>query len=314
MKRLLLSGLISLILVTSALAQPGMAPGMGPSWYGPTWTYNPATGILTNSLGELGLEINDNPGFDSDTGWTHSGAWTITGGVATCDGTTTPIYQNKLLSSNYLGRILYVSIDIISRSAGSIHLELGNYANSPEIYTPGNYNYSLFEDEPILNRPLIRSTGFNGSVDNFSVKPQYPKNLFFTKNFGSLSTVTAKTAINNATSIGSLGFVVGTVIRLDSQSDPLNYFSARLQASGKVSGFKFISGLATPIITSVTVTLVDNATLDVVDNGTTVKIYYNNAQVGATYTKVAGDPSGPFMGPVIAGPGQVNWPLCSYGP
>src|SRR3990167_5763844 len=48
----------------------------------------------TNTTLALGRDVIINSGFDSDTTWSKGTGWTISGGLASCDGTQTPSTSN----------------------------------------------------------------------------------------------------------------------------------------------------------------------------------------------------------------------------
>jgi len=80
------------------------------------------TGAVTLSQGETtGSELVTNGGFDSDTVWTKGGAWIISGGVATNDGSSgfTHLSQNLGLVQ---GKVYRVSFTLNSGTLASIRL------------------------------------------------------------------------------------------------------------------------------------------------------------------------------------------------
>ena len=117
-------------------------------------------------------ELVTNGTFDTDTDWTKSTGWSISGGVASSDGTGTgfPI----LLNSN-TGAILpnveyVVSFKVVSCTQGSVFFTSGD-VNGTQRNSAGEYTETI--TSTVLGNLAIagtNSTQFIGSIDNISVR------------------------------------------------------------------------------------------------------------------------------------------------
>lgn len=169
-----------------------------------------AGGYVLNTPVAVLPEIVVNGTFSSDTGWTHSAAWTLGGAVAVCDGTTTPLYQDIIKAASFANKWYQAAFDIVSRTAGSIRIELGDYGMGPNVSIAASYVHTIKVDRAVGNRPLVRSTLFNGSIGNLSVK-RVPNSSLFANVQLSTTDVLAEEVIHAMT----LGTQVGMAMNLD---------------------------------------------------------------------------------------------------
>ena len=124
----------------------------------------------------FGSELVTNGGFDTDSDWTKQSNWTISNGKANSNGTSGSIFQN---ASFITGRTYKVFFEITSISSGRVSYRtngLQNYFSEVGTHTitwvyDGSFNYIY----------LLSDSGFNGSIDNVSVKEVIDADFDFTR-------------------------------------------------------------------------------------------------------------------------------------
>ena len=128
----------------------------------------------------LGSELVTNGTFDTDSDWTKGTGWTISGGVASNSGSGS--YLTSTSSFRWeIGKKYRVSLEITAYNSGQVSL--------PFDATGGNANYqnSVGVKTAIIvalatNPIYIYSSGFNGSIDNVSVKEITDADFDFDRN------------------------------------------------------------------------------------------------------------------------------------
>jgi len=111
-------------------------------------------------------ELITNNGFDTDTDWTKGGGWSISDGVASCDGTG-DLRQFPTLTPGNTYRLTY---EITAITAGRIRARVGGTNNASDNSTLG-FKTEDFVAGSTANRIDIRPVdGFNGSIDNVFLK------------------------------------------------------------------------------------------------------------------------------------------------
>jgi hypothetical protein len=116
-------------------------------------------------------QVNIAPGggtFDDATGWTvGSSGWSISGGIATCDGTA----GNNFLLDNpdtlTTGKTYFVQYDVVEYNSGSINVRLGTAAAVGAQRT----STGTFYDVVTADGDGFRMAGisFNGAIDNLFI-------------------------------------------------------------------------------------------------------------------------------------------------
>ena len=117
----------------------------------------------------LGSELVTNGGFSSDSDWTKGTGWTISGGVASIDGSqggSVNLQQNAGLVT---GEVYEVTFDVVTRSAGQVRAIAGGNANGTWRSSTGTFTEYL---KSTNNASIYfkADSNFNGSIDNVSVK------------------------------------------------------------------------------------------------------------------------------------------------
>ena len=126
----------------------------------------------------FGSELVTNGTFDTDSDWIKGTGWTIANGKASFDGGSDSAIQQDGVSVS--GKKYSVSIEVLDRTTGSLQLRFGSSASVDATITEnGVYNYTLIADG---TRVYLRSvSGFDGSIDNVSVKEVIDADFDFTR-------------------------------------------------------------------------------------------------------------------------------------
>ena len=119
-----------------------------------------------------------NGGFDADSNWTKGTGWTISDGVATCDGSQVAdsnLEQSILTEKGVVvaaGKYL-VSYRVSNYSAGNIRARITGNSNVNGTLHSANGTYTEVLDNGTENYTLrmVADSTFAGSVDSISIKP-----------------------------------------------------------------------------------------------------------------------------------------------
>jgi hypothetical protein len=119
----------------------------------------------------LGSELVVNGGFDTDSDWTKGTGWSISGGVANCDGTNAALLFQSLsgTTTNDTFKVTYTISNYIS---GSVFVGFGSGLNQPNGTTRNaNGTYTEYLTKTSVSTSFgFKSISFIGSIDNVSVK------------------------------------------------------------------------------------------------------------------------------------------------
>ena len=130
------------------------------------------TTAINGAPDALGSEEVTNGDFATDSDWTKGTGWTISGGLASCDGTqpsTSSLFQNitGIQNKDVLIKVVVTSVD-----AGNFSIGLGGTSGTDilNISTPGVYSVIAKPTTLSSNINLIAGATFVGSVDSISIK------------------------------------------------------------------------------------------------------------------------------------------------
>ena len=114
-----------------------------------------------------GAEEVTNGDFATDSDWSKGTGWTISGGTANCDGTGgNAIYQDV---SGVQNTRYAITLTISGYTSGT--LQIGGSTNNLEVNSNGTFtHYRTWTSDTILYLKSKSGDGFNGSIDNVSVK------------------------------------------------------------------------------------------------------------------------------------------------
>jgi hypothetical protein len=137
------------------------------------WWYDPSD---INRYTQLGPELVTNGTFDTDSGWTKAGNWTISDGVALW---TPALGSGGLTQTSPItlseGMFVEFTFDLVSRSNGQAYISVaGSLANNntEQFSIPGTYT-RIIKISTVTNQTFGISVGNspnNISVDNISIK------------------------------------------------------------------------------------------------------------------------------------------------
>ena len=115
--------------------------------------------------GPLGSELLTNGDFSVDANWTKGTGWTIGGGVGNhASGSASSLIQSSGAGAAWTVKTVYT---ITAISGGDILINIGGTAGATRT-TLGTYTETLLAGGSQVN--FNASSGFNGSIDNASVK------------------------------------------------------------------------------------------------------------------------------------------------
>jgi hypothetical protein len=123
--------------------------------------------IPSEYVGADNVELVTNGDFATDTDWSKGTNWTISGGVASCDGTSlNALYQS--LTVPLIGKTYQLKYNISNYTAGNIRFYYGGVFTS---FVSSNGEYSVIINAISTDNALqtSMSSAFNGSIDNVSV-------------------------------------------------------------------------------------------------------------------------------------------------
>lgn len=113
-----------------------------------------------------GVPINGT--FDTDDGWNLTSSWTISGGVASIDGSQTSIANSGSTTAYAVaGKTYLVTYTITAISSGSFKVFFGGVSGTSRT-SAGTYTETFVA---VNNNALVMSadTNFAGSIDNISI-------------------------------------------------------------------------------------------------------------------------------------------------
>lgn len=185
----------------------------------------------------LGEELVVNGNFATDSDWTKGIGWTISNGIASCDGSQTTwsiLGQNNILPQN--GSTVKITFTISNYLAGNIYPKAG--FNDPGEAINGNGTHTVYR---VVNGyqefRLQADLNFIGSIDNVSVKEVTDADFDFTRNSSATRVNPDYLIETSATNTPRLDYTNGTAsILLENQSTNL------IANSNFQSGWSLLSG------------------------------------------------------------------------
>lgn len=274
-------------------AVQGGIMSFGGPWYAPTWSYNPATGIWTNTP-TLGAELVT----DGDMEAAGVAAWSLTGTATISKNAVTPISGlqdlNIVCLADFDGcsqsitgpRYQWYKCSFIGRKnsgAGFGRVQTGAVGgqqmfNSALDITALTNNSASFIFVPMTGALNIlavsgRTAAVNFNVDNLSVKQLSGPTLFAARNFGQQVPFAV-----NATF--AAGYCAGVVARLDNPANPLNYvlcWHDRINLHLDM----VINGVVTSLVNAAAAYVAGAKIAIVWNDANTAQAKYNEVNIGA---------------------------------
>ena len=149
-------------------------------------------------------ELVTNGGFDTDADWAKGAGWTISGGVASCDGAqtaTTALSQTKVLSPG----TYVIEFDITAQTSGSVYIYLGATI-VPSVTAIGHHVYTFTVTSTTTTLYINGSSTFVGSVDNISIQRADADRSVHNRSLIVNGTVTRTRVADGAELVGYSGF------------------------------------------------------------------------------------------------------------
>ena len=132
----------------------------------PYWTKSGAT--IQGDPSTAGSELIVNGDFATDSDWIKGTGWTISGGKASCDGSNSALDQFSITT---IGKTYKVDITVTDMTTASVNVRLGTGSSDIIGSITSNGTYTFYGTVASNTAFRIRSSaGFDGSVDNVSVK------------------------------------------------------------------------------------------------------------------------------------------------
>jgi hypothetical protein len=221
----------------------------------------------------LGSELITNGDFASDTWWSKGTGWTIAAGVASkAPGTLSALNRGSALPLGFV----QVTMTVLNFVAGTIRPFL--WPDWGVAAKAANGTYTVAGRTVSTSAYFEADAAANLSVDNISAKAIPTADVFCTRDFLVANINISSPIIHVNDSIN------GLVMCLDSTSNPQNYIYAYLDlAFDRIAMYKCVGGVHTQLIHS-GITYVADRILRIAKNGTTVKLFYNEIQIGADQT------------------------------
>ena len=130
------------------------------------WTKSGAT--IQGDPSTAGSELIVNGDFATDSDWIKGTGWTISGGKASCDGSNSALDQFSITT---IGKTYKVDITVTDMTTASVNVRLGTGSSDIIGSITSNGTYTFYGTVASNTAFRIRSSaGFDGSVDNVSVK------------------------------------------------------------------------------------------------------------------------------------------------
>ena len=129
--------------------------------------------VTNGDFSQEGAELITNGDFANDADWTKGTGWSISGGSANCDGTQTSnsvFYQNISSQSNKTVKFSFTVTDYVS---GVVETAFFGAAGTITETISANGDYTFYinvQSGHNGNTGFTAKVGFNGSIDNVSVK------------------------------------------------------------------------------------------------------------------------------------------------
>ncbi len=145
--------------------------------------YNNGKILSVKPAPSLGSELVTNGDFATDSIWNKGTGWSISGGVANCDGTNAALLFQSLsgTTTNDTFKVTYTISNYIS---GSVFVGFGSGLSQPNGTTRNaNGTYTEYLTKTSVSTSFgFKSISFIGSIDNVSVKQEIDGDFDFTRN------------------------------------------------------------------------------------------------------------------------------------
>ena len=124
--------------------------------------------VSNGDFSEFGSEVIVNGDFATDSNWVKGAGWSISGGVASCNGSQSGLSYLNQSGAIVSGKTYKATFEIVSISAGEIRIFVGGVQSNVPRTTTGIYTEYITAGS--TDFWLRGSSSFIGSIDNVSVK------------------------------------------------------------------------------------------------------------------------------------------------
>ncbi len=247
----------------------------------PALTWNFTTGIwaiasnLAVATPGTGADVIVNGTFATDTNWTKGANWTIAAGVATAAAATTNL--DAAVAPLTLGTWYKVTYTITAFTGGTLRALLGG------VGLVAQASAATFTETNRAGSTAFAMDGvaaFTGSIDNVIAVPLTLADLF-----ASVTVSTQDVLVSvPVTSVAAVSTQSGVVVNLDSTTTPANFVLGYIDRGLALAKLvKCVAGVYTEVV-SASITYAAGAVVQVIKDGTSYRLFYNNALVGAVST------------------------------
>ena len=233
------------------------------------WALSEGSGNIAFDSAGLGGELVTNGGFATDTDWIKGIGWTISGGLASCDGSQVDwsiLQQNSILPSD--GERVHIIITTTGYAAGLLYVKAGYSDSGYPISSNGTFTIIRTVSGASQFR-LQADLDFIGSISNISVR-EVTDNDGTGAFLNTTPAVIGATWVNKQPTIPQLGMMdwskssnllaysedfdnanwtkTGTTVQLNSITSPDGYNNGtKLKASADGSASRRIRSTMSPI-------------------------------------------------------------------
>jgi hypothetical protein len=197
--------------------------------------------VQNGDFSQIGSEEVTNGDFATDSDWVKGTGWSISGGVATCNGTNENLLQSNVGNANKNYKIVFSISNYISGSVRPAFV--GRYSQSIDYNANGTYIAYISSLSDL--RFVFYSNSFTGSIDNVSIK-EVGQNWTF---LGDFETDGTKAFITNASQYSQLTNQIGVDYLLSGNKYRLTFDIPTLSISGAFA-YRYTGGSVTPILTT----------------------------------------------------------------
>jgi len=206
--------------------------------------------IQNGSFDELGSELVSNGDFENgSTDWSLDSGWSIADGIGSCDGTSgASIYQNV---GGVLDTTYKIEVTISNYISGT--LQIGGSSANLEASANGTFtHYRTWTSDSTLYLKSKSGDGFNGSIDNVSVKQVDPNDDW--EQFGLGITITDKANFDGSgatVNFRQLGIITTSkTYKVTYTVSDLSQGYLRMRVGGAYGAIRTVNGTYTDTLTA----------------------------------------------------------------
>jgi len=116
-----------------------------------------------------GQPILVDSGFDNASDWSFAPSWSVSGGLATCDGTQVTIEDIFQPNVSVIGLLYETTMDVFSVSAGGVSARVGGTVATPQVTTTGVHVIQGVSGAGV-NTGAQADASFTGSLNSLDIR------------------------------------------------------------------------------------------------------------------------------------------------